>query len=242
LTLGLVLDASGSQRKFIKDQKKHIRRFWRDVLQPRDKAFIVSFANPIRLVSDLTSSLDQLQDALEEFQDSDRKKQRALFPELGPPEYREQGTAFYDALYLCSRDVMGKVDGRKALVVFSDGEDNASAHHLLDVIEAAQESDVPIYGMRYTELKEGRLTSRNKYGTSVMKRIALETGGREFDASEDRVEQSFKAISEELRSTYEIGYATTNSMKDGGFRKVQIRCKRDGYVVRSKTGYYARVQ
>jgi hypothetical protein len=82
--------------------------------------------------------------------------------------------------------------GRKALVIFSDGEDNSSAHHMLDAIEAAQTNNVLLFCVRYTEVHNQRLTARNKYGTSVMARIAKETGGADFDAREEGLAGQFQ--------------------------------------------------
>ena len=128
--------------------------------------------------------------------------------------------------------------GRRALIVFSDGEDNSSAHHMLDAIEAAQSADAVIYGIRYTEIDKHGLNARNKYGTSVMNRIGRETGGRDFDAEKTDTKKAFAEIGEELRSSYELGYHSSNS--DGTFHKLLIRAKRPGIVIRAKTGYFAR--
>jgi Ca-activated chloride channel homolog len=127
---------------------------------------------------------------------------------------------------------------RRALIVFSDGEDNSSAHHMLDAIEAAQSADAVIYGIRYTEIDKRGLNARNKYGTSVMNRIGLETGGRDFDAEKTDTKKAFAEIGEELRSSYELGYHSSN--QDGTFHKLLIRAKRPGIVIRAKTGYFAR--
>ncbi len=128
--------------------------------------------------------------------------------------------------------------GRRALIVFSDGEDNSSAHHMLDAIEAAQSADAVIYGIRYTEIDKHGLNARNKYGTSVMNRIGRETGGRDFDAEKTDTKKAFAEIGEELRSSYELGYHSAN--QDGTFHKLLIRAKRPGIVIRAKTGYFAR--
>ena len=83
------------------------------------------------------------------------------------------GTAFYDAIYYSITEKLAKSEGgRRALIIFSDGEDNSSAHHLLDTIEAAQAEDVVLYAMRYTEVKNGSWNARNKYGKRVMERLA----------------------------------------------------------------------
>jgi len=130
--------------------------------------------------------------------------------------------------------------GRRALIVFSDGEDNSSAHHMMDAIETAQSGDARVFAMRYTERRHGQLTARNKYGTSVMARIARETGGADFDARQGDIRTWFRQIGEDLRSSYELAYVSTNPVRDGSFRKIVIRTKRAVCSVRSKTGYFAR--
>jgi len=94
--------------------------------------------------------------------------------------------------------------------------------------------------MRYTERKHGRLTARNKYGTSVMERLARETGGADFDAGEGNVRDIFRQIGDDLRASYELAYVSTNPVRDGTFRKVAIRPRQAGLSVRAKTGSFAR--
>lgn len=237
LQLGLLVDVSGSQDHSSKQHRSDLERFLHDVLGPDDRAFLLCFGNRLRLASDLTASPQEILDALQRFD----KESRHL-PELGPTaEIREEGTAFYDAIYYGVKEKLTAADkGRRALIVFSDGEDNASAHHMLDAIESAQGADVLLYGMRYTETKKGKLTARNKYGTGVMDRLALETGARAFDAKRGDPGDLFRQIGEELRSSYEIGYYSTNSAKDSSFRKVSVRLKREGLSARAKTGYFVR--
>ena len=180
LTLGLVVDISGSQGSFLKPHEKDLRTFLHAALAPQDQAFLLCFANHIRLVANYSKPDRDLAAALTGF---DRLKDVSEYPELGPKEIRTAGTAFYDAIYYSTVQMLAKTDGgRKALVVFSDGEDNSSAHHMLDAIEAAQTNNVLLFCVRYTEVHNQRLTARNKYGTSVMARIAKETGGADFDA------------------------------------------------------------
>ena len=236
LMLGLVVDASASQEHFFKQHDHHVEKFLKDVLGPHDRAFLVCFANHVHLVSDFSPSSTRMMDAMKRFEHGDR-----TFPELGPRDLRELGTAFYDAIYYAvSEKLASQGGGRKALIVFSDGEDNSSAHHMMDAIEAAQTEDVRIFGIRYTETKRGRVTARNKYGTSVMRRIGVETGGTDFDATQNKIETSFREIGDNLRSTYELAYVPANAERDGSFRKITIRPKRAGLTVRVKTGYFAR--
>jgi Ca-activated chloride channel family protein len=240
LTLGLVVDISGSQGSFLKPHEKDLRTFLQAALAPQDKAFLMCFANHLRLVADYSPPTRDLARALAGF---DQLKDVSDYPELGPKEIRTAGTAFYDAIYYSTVQMLAKADGRrKALIVFSDGEDNSSAHHMLDAIEAAQTNNVLLFSVRYTEVHNQRLTARNKYGTSVMTRLAKETGGADFDAREKGLAENFKEIGDQLRSAYELGYHTSNPSTDDTFRKITIRAKAPGLTVRAKTGYYARQQ
>ena len=235
LTLGLIVDFSGSQDHFLKPHHRDLQTFLKDVMGPRDQAFLVCFGNHLRLVSELSGSITQLIDGLQQFDHKHRD-----FPELGPPdEDRESGTAFYDSIYYSITEKLATVaTARKALILFGDGEDNSSSHHMMDAIEAAQSHDVLVYAIRYTQRSHRRLTARNKYGTSVMARVARETGGADYDALASNLGSSFQQIGEELRSLYELAYVTTNPVRDGSFRKIVIRSKQSGFTVRSKTGYY----
>jgi Ca-activated chloride channel family protein len=236
LRLALIADFSGSQEKFVKQHNHDIEKFLKGSLTSKDRAMLVCFGNHIRVVSDFASSPSDLMDGLDAFHRGSRR-----FPELDPDDTREAGTALFDAIYITAvRKLRPQAGERKAIVLFSDGEDNSSAHDLIDAIDAAQLADSLIYTVRYTERMHGRLTARNRYGIREMDRLAGETGGASFDASRKDVGDSLRQISEELRSMYDLGYITTNPLRDGTFRKVVIRVKRPGFAVRTKPGYYAR--
>jgi len=233
LTLGLIVDASGSQQHFVKQHEHDLGVFLKNVLTARDRAFLIRFGNHLRLASDFSASGADLLDGLKHI---DKKSQEA--PEIGPREVREGGTAFYDALYYATTLKLAKVDqGRRAIIMFSDGEDNSSAHSMMDTIEMAQSENVVIFGIRYTETRKGELTARNKYGTSVMARISRDTGGEDFDAQAADLHESFREIGEQLRSSYELAYHA--SAADGTFHKLVIRSKKPGLTVRAKSGYFS---
>jgi len=236
LSVGLVMDFSGSQEHFVKAHHQDLEEFLKDVLGPRDRALLLCFGNHLRLVQDFTSSSKELMEGLKDFEHNKRN-----YPELGPPdEERELGTGFYDAIYYSITEKMaGAASGQKALLVFSDGEDNSSAHHMLDAIETAQRENVRVYGLRYTESKHGHLTARNKYGIRVMERIARETGAADYDASKGDLAAWLQEIREELRSSYDMAYPSTHPIRDGSFRKITVRAKRAGLVVRARPGYFA---
>jgi Ca-activated chloride channel family protein len=235
LTLGLIVDVSGSQEHFTKKHQGDLEVFLKEVLATKDRVFLVGFGNHIRLVNDFSHSSSELMESWKRYE-----KETQKFPELGPPEIRDLGTAFYDSIYYPVTEKLAKEDGRRALLMFSDGEDNSSSHDMMSAIETAQGANVVVYTIRYTEKKHGKLTARNQYGIRVMDRVAKETGGAAIDAEVTNPHAYFHQIAEELRSSYELAYYPTNATKDGAFRKIVIRAKHDGLKVRAKTGYFSR--
>jgi Ca-activated chloride channel family protein len=235
LTLGLVVDASGSQDHFSKQHKNDLEVFFKDVLGPKDRVFLVGFGNHIRLVSDFSQSGGDLLEQWKQYQKSTGK-----FPELGPRESRDLGTAFYDSIFYSVTEKLARENGRRAILLFSDGEDNSSSHDMMTAIETAQRENVVVYAIRYTDKEHGKLTARNKYGISVMERVARETGGAHVDAETTDAHVYFRQIAEELRTSYELGYYPTDPLKDDSFRKIVIKPKREGVKVRAKTGYFSR--
>jgi Ca-activated chloride channel homolog len=235
LTLGLIVDFSGSQDHFSAQHQHDLEVFLKDILGSRDRVFIIGFGNHIRVVSDFSQSGAELLDRLTRYQHSDKH-----FPELGPKENRELGTAFYDSIYYSVMEKLVGGSGRRALLVFSDGEDNSSSHDMMTAIEAAQAANVQVYTIRYTEEEHGHLTARNQYGSRVMDRVAKETGGNAIDAKATDPKTYFQQIAEELRTSYELAYYPTNPSPDDTFRKIVIRPKQQGLKVRSKTGYFSR--
>jgi len=236
LTLGLIVDASDSQEHFRKRHEKDLEVFLTHVLGPKDRAFLLCFGNHLRLVTDFTQSGADMLDHLKLYE-----KKTDRYPEVGPKEDRDLGTAFYDSIYYSVTEKMLREEGRRALLLFSDGEDNSSSHDMMTTIEMAQANNVLVYTLRYTEPKKnGDLTARNQYGIRVMDRIAKETGGAHIDAKTIDPKIYFQQIAEELRTSYELGYYPTNQKKDDGFRKIVVKPKQDGLKIRMKTGYFAR--
>ena len=139
LTLGLVVDASGSQDHFSKQHKNDLEVFFKDVLGPRDRVFLLGFGNHIRLVCDFSQSGAELLEDWKKYQ-----KDTGKFPELGPKESRDLGTAFYDSIYYSVTEKLARENGRRAILLFSDGEDNSSSHDMMTTIETAQRTATPI--------------------------------------------------------------------------------------------------
>jgi len=235
LTLGLIVDASASQEHFSKQHRHDLEVFLQEVLGQNDRAFMLFFGNHLRLASDFTRSTSEILEGLNRFEHDDKH-----LAELGPKESRDLGTAFYDAIYYSVVEKLANEKGRRALLIFSDGEDNSSSHDMMTAIETAQSENVTLFPIRYTQKEHGKLTARNKYGIRVMDRIAKETGGTTFDAETVDPHSYFHQIGEELRSSYELAYYPTNPIKDDSFRKIIIRPKQEGLKVRTKTGYFSR--
>ncbi len=235
LTMGILLDVSGSQDHFTKQHQHDLEMFLKEVLRPQDKVFLVCFGNHLRLMSDFTNQPQVLLNGLNDF-----RKSRGRYPELGPNEQRDLGTAFYDAIYYSVTEKMAGATGRRALLMFSDGEDNSSSHDMMTTIEAAQAANTQVYTIRYTETNHGKLTARNQYGTRVMDRVAKDTGAQSIDAAQTDPKLYFQQIAGELRSSYELGYYPTDTTRDGTFRKISVKPLRPGVTIHARTGYFSR--
>jgi len=236
LTLGLIVDVSGSQEHFSKKHEKDLEVFLKRVLGPKDRVFLLCFGNHLRLVSDFTQSGSEVIERLKEYE-----KRTERFPEIGPKEDRDLGTAFYDSIYYSVQEKLRNEAGRRALLIFSDGEDNSSSNDMMTTIEAAQAENVLVYTIRYTDPgKHGELTARNKYGIKVMDRIAKDTGGAHIDAKAMDPKEYFQQIADELRTSYTLAYYPTNPMKDDIFRRIIVRPTQGGIKIRTKSGYFAR--
>jgi Ca-activated chloride channel family protein len=235
LSIGLLIDASGSQEKFVKAHEHDIAVFLREVLEPRDEAFAVCFGNHLRLVSDSTASSQSIADSIARFDKGDYD-----FSELGPKQDRDLGTALYDAIYFgITEKLTGRQGRRKVLLILSDGQENSSEHDLIDAIQAAQNSNVLIFAVRYTEHKPNKLDARDRYGIRTLDHLTDQTGGRAYDVQTTHVEQAFAEIAGEIRSLYDVAYQSTNHVRDGRFRNVEVLPTHPGLVFRSRAGYYA---
>lgn len=162
LTLGLLVDVSGSMKNELDPEKSASQSFLDTMLAPSsgnrgsDKAFVVQFAKEVELLQDATDAKPRLQRALKELGTSSPSFHNTDDTSSGPNQdsegryIRHGGTALYDAIYLSGDDVMSKQAGkRRALVILTDGVDRGSKESLTDAIEAAQRSDTIVYGIYY---------------------------------------------------------------------------------------------
>ncbi|HEV2964737.1 MAG TPA: VWA domain-containing protein [Candidatus Angelobacter sp.] len=234
LTLGLMIDSSGSMQRMLPTEKVIAADFLRQVITEKDLAFVISFDISVDLLQDLTSDTRLLRAGLDRARINVGGGSGGIpGGGQGPiPISHPKGTLLFDAVYVASNEVMSKQVGRKALIFLTDGEDEGSRLKLKDSIEAAQKADTICYVL---------LLSDPQYRSNPgdMRELAEQTGGRLITVNRpDKMGEAFNQISNELRSQYYIGYAPSNEKHDGSYRKIEVKSK-DGLKVQARKGYYA---
>lgn len=147
LTLGLLVDTSMSMRSAFDQEKTASKTFLNQMLtKPEDKAFLIHFDREVELLQDLTPSKDKLSSALEELGPTQQSYSSSTDSDSGQQQHmRHGGTQLYDAIFLAADELMKKQQGRKAIVVLSDGQDRGSRESLNSAIEAAQRTNTVLY-------------------------------------------------------------------------------------------------
>jgi VWFA-related protein len=227
ITLGLLIDTSGSEQNTLGAEQEAAVRFFSRVLRKGDLAMVVSFDTDSDLLADLTDDQSRLDRAI--------NRARINAPTAqGPLAQNIPGTVFYDAVYAASHDKLASEAGRKALVILTDAQDEGSTLKIQDAIEAAQRTDTVVHILL---IADPRFGGGNE---SVAKKLTDETGGRTIVVrNEKKLEEAFDQISEELRSQYTLGYYSSNPARDGGYRKVKAETTRKDLDVLTRRGYYA---
>jgi VWFA-related protein len=244
LTLGILIDSSASQQNVLDMEKQVGGAFLSQILREKDVAFVLSFDVNVDLLQDFTSSARRLKTALNSAKINAGGADCGGVPGMGggpvPCMGKPKGTLLYDAVYLASHDEMAQQVDRKAMILLTDGEDQGSQNRIKDAVEAAQKADTIVYVLLCADRGFYWNVGSGYSGAGEMKKLTAETGGRVIEVGNkmDKLKSAFDQISQELRSQYNIGYVPTNSKKDGGFRKVEIRSK-DGYKIQSRSGYFA---
>ena len=229
ITLGLLIDTSGSEYYMLGAEKDAGSRFLARVLRKGDLAMVMSFDTDVDLLADFTDDKSVLNRAINRAQSNvpvGGVIAQGPFPTSG-----SGGTNFYDAVYLAAHDKLSSEAGRKAIVVLTDAEDTGSRLRLEDAIEAAQRTDTVVHIL---------LVAQDGGDQSVARRLTDDTGGRTIIVrSERNLEAAFDQISEELRNQYTVGYSPTNKKRDGTYRKVKLETKNKDYSALTRRGYYA---
>ena len=240
LTLGIMIDASGSQRNVIDMEKEVGGAFLHQILTDKDEAFVISFDITVDLLQDFTRDLHRLQAALNKAKVNVDYTSGGI-PGMGGgpvPQHNSPGTLLYDAVYLSAHDMLAKEVGRKAMVLLTDGQDEGSRLKIQDAIEAAQKADSIVYVLLCAD--RGFYGGFGYSGESEMRKLTEQTGGRVINVGNkfDKLRDAFDQIAAELRSQYNIGYTPTNTKLDGTYRKLEIKNKQS-YKIQARAGYYA---
>jgi VWFA-related protein len=275
LTLGLLVDTSLSQRRVLAAERSASYKFFDQVLRPdKDMAFLIHFDREVELLKDLTSSKKDLDAGLSELdtpqmQSRDQGGGGGGGDNGGYPGSRGGGggrrggggggTLLYDAILLGSNDIMKKQQGRKAVILLTDGVDRNSKTPLTGAIESAQRADTLVYSILFKDTEEnggfggpgmgrrhggyggGRYPQQQRPdGKKILEQISRETGGGFFEVSKKQpIEKIYDQIQEELRSQYNLGYTSDQASAGAGFRKITLTVKQKGLVVQAREGYYA---
>jgi VWFA-related protein len=243
LTLGILIDSSGSQTRVLDMEKQVGGDFLSQILRDKDLAFVIDFDVNVDLLQDFTNSVHALKTALNSARINTAGGSGGGIPGLGggtvPTQGAPRGTLLYDAVYLASHDELAQQVGRKAMILLTDGEDEGSQLKLKDAIEAAQKSDSIVYVLLCAD--RGFYGFGGYSGEGEMKKLTSETGGRVIEVGNkfDKLKEGFDQIANELRSQYNIGYTPSNTQLDGTFRKVEIHTNDKDYKIQSRNGYYA---
>lgn len=237
LTLGIMIDTSASQTRVLEIEQESCAEFLKQVLRPKDLAFVINFDVDVNLDQDFTSNVRDLTRALNKMQINAGVGGGPPGLGGGPIPTTPRGTLLYDAIYLGADEKLKNEVGRKAMIIFTDGEDQGSRLRIQEAIEAAQKADT----ICYVILIADRGFYGGGYGGDAdMKKLAEQTGGRMIEVGNkpEKLRQAFDQIQNELRSQYNIGYSPSNPKLDGSYRKIQIRPKGE-YKVQARQGYYA---
>ena len=245
LTLGILLDTSGSQYYVLPLEQQAGGQFLEQVMRKKDEAFLLSFDVNVDLLQDFTNNAHELARAMDKAQiNTAGGNGGSGIPGLGggtvPIQGTPKGTLLYDAIYQASNDKMTQETGRKAMIILTDGEDEGSEMKIQDAIAAAQRSNVIVYVILIANPRQYWNAGMGYYGYSAAKKISDETGGRVINVGNNgkKLEDAFQQIEDELRTQYVGTYTPTDDKLDGTFRHVAVNCG-EGMHVQVRKGYFA---
>ena len=219
LILTLAIDTSGSVHKDLTEETNAARRFAHALMRAQDQMSLLEFATEVRELTPFTSKVSQI--------DSGLSRLRG-----------DYATALYDAVYLGS-DRLGRKQGRKVLVLISDGGDTASDTSYAKALEQTLRNEVMIYSIIDVPIEAS--AGRELGGEHALITLAEQTGGKSFYVSDGGLDKAFARVSDDLRTQYLLGYYPKNQEPGKIFHRVQVtvpRAATEDFNIRHKTGYY----
>ncbi|HUX28135.1 MAG TPA: VWA domain-containing protein [Terracidiphilus sp.] len=220
LNLTLAIDTSDSVYKDRAQDQDAGKRFAHALLRPQDQMSLIQFATYVRELTPFTNKLSQIDRGLGQLRGGD-------------------STALYDAIYLASQR-LGPKEGRKVLVLVSDGGDTAKNTTYAQALEQALRNDVMIYSI--IDVPIAASAGRDTGGEHALITLAEQTGGKSFYVNQGGLDKAFERVSEDLRTQYLLGYYPRNQVPGVNFHHVQVtipRAEPQAFNIRYRTGYYA---
>ncbi len=231
LSIALMVDTSPSQKTFLGDEALASDVFLETMLgRPQDRAALVEFDYQVLTLKPLTGSANELHLALS-----------ALRPEAAS----FGGTLLYDAIYEVASKMLAREQGRKAMVILTDGGDNGSSRTLGQAIEMAQRADVQIYSILYSSWASRNPGGPAQPGTGdpglwALRQLSESTGGRVFTVSHSMsLRQIFAETGEDLRRQYELGYTPPAETTPNTYHKLELRARDKKLLVQARKGFFA---
>src|SRR5579863_1801247 len=270
LTLGLLVDTSLSQRRVLDQEKSASYSFFDHILrEDKDKAFLIHFDREVELLQDLTASREKLRAGLEQLDTPSFSNASAGGGGGGSGRghgHGGGGTLLYDSIYLASNELMKKQQGRKALIILTDGVDHGSKESLNTAIASAQRADTAVYSILFADEDAYGNGGRGGYGghggcggggmgrggggrypqqehpdgKKILERISKETGGQLFEVKKKLpIEQIYAEIEEELRNQYSLAYTPDRPGDDATYHLIHVTVNQKDLVVQAREGYYS---
>jgi VWFA-related protein len=235
LTIGILLDTSGSQQNVLPLEQQSGAEFLKDVLTPKDEAFLISFDINVNLLADYTNSPREIKRSIDKAEINTGAGTGSV---TGNGSAR--GTLLYDAVYLAAHDKLRQEAGRKILILLTDGGDQGSQETLKSSIEAAQKANAIVYVIMIADRGFYGGFGMGYSGDRDMQQLASETGGRVINVGNNgkKLEEAFDQIQDELRTQYLASFTPTNTKIDSTFRTLNITCQQ-GQKIQARKGYYA---
>ena len=220
LNLTLAIDTSGSVRKDLGLEAAGARRFAQAILRPQDQMSVLEFATNVHELTPFTNKISVIDHGLSQLRG-------------------DWATALYDAICAGSA-ALGSKDGRKVLVVISDGDDTAKTSTYADALEAALRNEVMIYSLIDVPIEAS--AGRDIGGEHALITLAEQTGGKHFYVNDGGLDKALSRVSDDLRTQYVLGYYPKNQEPGKAFHRIVVtipRAAADEFNIRNKTGYYA---